>query len=79
MFITHVFAIFKSKQFVNYLNGYNKITLVNYNLRYMFRIFYDFFINLEMREKKKIRDSDICRQTMGGTNLFGQSVGIWAA
>jgi hypothetical protein len=54
MFITHVFAIFKSKQFVNYLNGYNKITLVNYNLRYMFRIFYDFFINLEMREKRKL-------------------------
>jgi hypothetical protein len=39
---------------VNYLNGYNKITLVNYNLRYMFRIFYDFFINLEMREKRKL-------------------------
>jgi hypothetical protein len=54
MFITHVFAIFKSKQFVNYLNGYNKITLVNYNLQYMFRIFYDFFINLEMREKRKL-------------------------
>jgi hypothetical protein len=40
--ITQFFHIFESKQFRGYQNGCNTIILVNYNLLYIFRIFYDF-------------------------------------